>query len=93
MHLPCAHAGWLRQHADAPPTRSHTQTHVKLTCHTHAQVDCDNTLTLEPGHVKALLRRGVARLELGKNKEALEVGWFEFMVHAWGCGMCVCVCV
>ncbi len=38
-----------------------------------AEMDCDIALGLEPGYLKGLTRRALARLELGKHAEALEV--------------------
>lgn len=38
-----------------------------------AEADCTAALQLEPGNVKALVRRGAARLELGNAEGAVEV--------------------
>jgi len=45
-------------------------------------MDCDAVLEQKPGHVKAMVRRAAARLELSRPKAALEVGGLA-LARAW----------
>jgi hypothetical protein len=44
-----------------------------LPCPAQAEQDCDIALSYEPAYLKALTRRSVAHMELGKHEAALEV--------------------
>jgi tetratricopeptide (TPR) repeat protein len=45
--------------------------YLKLKEYIRAEVDCNSALTIEPSHVKSLVRRATARNALGKHRAAL----------------------
>ncbi len=56
---------------DATVFANRAATDIKLMKWTEAEVDCDACLRLQPGNLKALFRRGVARIALGRCEEAV----------------------
>ncbi len=48
--------------------------YIKLKRWEDADADTSNALVLDPGNLKALLRRGEARMQLGQHQQALQVG-------------------
>jgi hypothetical protein len=61
-----------------------------------AEVDCDNTLAVDPNHLKAMIRRAAARLELNKAEAALQVcahtAWCALVGVLLCAVVCVCLC-
>ena len=45
--------------------------YLKMKEYIRAEVDCNSALSIEPGHVKSLVRRATARNALGKHRAAL----------------------
>ena len=48
------------------------QSYIKTRKYREAEVDADQALSIDPGHIKSVQRRGTAKYYLNKYKEALK---------------------
>lgn len=63
----------LGLHATAAAHANRAAAYLKLERWADAEADAGFALELQPRHAKALVRRGTARMHLGKTREAVEV--------------------